>query len=216
MGLFFFSACASMPRMGKPVSFFVEPDPRPAEEVKEWDIAYAGRGTITFGPPGLVTLDSGAPAAPNLTHGALVLSRREFPAGGYEVEVDYLLSAQLRPTAPNPWETFWLFFSYQPGVTGKTTNYAVVKPNGLEAGKAWGWIDQSFALTLEEPRLGPGTRARLRVKVLPWGGARIFFQDRYVGEVPVEKLFHQAGRLGLYVEDARVQVTSVRFRWLDR
>lgn len=217
-GLFLLSACTCTPEAGRPVSVSAEPSARGFEELgrSSWDIAYAGQGSIAFGPPGLVTLDSGVPAGPSATHGALVLLNRELPVGGYEVEVEYVLQSQLRSPNPNPWETFWLFFSYQPLTSGKTTNYVMVKPNGVEAGKAWGWIDQSFAFTAAEPRLKVGAVARLRVKVLPAGGARIFFQDGYVGEVAGDRIYSQAGRLGLYVEDARVLIRVVRFRWLDR
>ncbi|RZA01641.1 MAG: hypothetical protein EOP11_17315 [Proteobacteria bacterium] len=200
----------SGPKMGE--------EPRPVPPfllgTDSWDLAYAGFGAVEFQAPQTIVLSSRRTNSPQLTHGALVLSKRDFPPGGYEVEVEYKLEAQLRSPAPNPWETFWLFTSYQPWPSGKATNYVMVKPNGFEAGKAWSHEEQSFATTLEKPVLLPGQSAKLRVKVMPYGAMHVFFQGRFVAEVPADKLYTHGGKLGLYVEDARVTVKAVRVRWL--
>jgi len=185
-------------------------------EKEHWEISYLGNGKVSFSPPGKLLLSSGVPSAPGVTHAALLLSHRVLPKSGFELEVEYTLLAQLREATPNPWETFWLFFGYQPGKDGKRTNYALVKPNGLEVGRAWGKFDQSFAFTTPVPFLLPNTAARLRVLVPVEGPVEIFFQDKPAGTIPHSALFHHSGRIGLYLEDARVAVREVRVRILGK
>lgn len=210
------AACSTSSSLNKPAQKGEGPVTAPPFFLgtKDWDLAYAGFGSVDFEAPSTVVLSSRRTNSPQLTHGALVLSKRDFPAGGYEVEVEYTLNAQLRTPAPNPWETFWLFTNYQPWPSGKATNYVTVKTNGFEAGKAWSHEEQSFAATAPTPTLKAGESARLRVKVLPYGGFHVYFNGRFIADVPADRLYSHAGKLGLYVEDARVTVSSVRVRWL--
>jgi len=217
------TGCGTAPRAPLPPKRTVQPKPQePAEPpavplaTTDWDLAYAGFGSVEFHPPSEVVLSSRRTNSPQLTHGALVLSKRDFPAAGYEVEVDYTLNEQHRSPAPNPWETFWLFTNYQPWPSGKATNYVMVKPNGLEAGKAWSYEEQSFAVTRGVPTLRAGERGKLRVRLLPYGAMRIYFNDEFVSEVPPDRIYGHAGKLGLYSEDSRVTVHSVRLRWLTK
>lgn len=181
-----------------------------------WEISYLGNGSVFFSPSGKLLLSSGVPQSQELTHSALLLSRETLPETGFELEVEFTLLTQLRTLAPNPWETFWLFFSYQAEKEGKRTNYALVKTNGLEVGRAWAKLEQSFALTKEQPRVIPGETNTLRLLVSRSGKVQVFFQQKLVGELSHDALFRQPGRIGLYVEDARVAVRAVRVRILGR
>lgn len=216
------AGCGTAPRALPPSHSAPVPKKEPAAQpplslkTTDWDLAYAGFGSVDFFPPSEVVLSSRRTNSPQLTHGALVLSKREFPGGGYEVDVEYTLNAQHRSPAPNPWETFWLFTNYQPWESGKATNYVLVKPNGFEAGKAWGFENQSFAATSEYPTLKPGQRARLRVRILPYGDMHVFFNERFIAVVPGDQLYAHTGKLGLYAEDARVTVHTVTVRWLTK
>lgn len=183
----------------------------------EWKTAYTGHGIVYF-PAGdfqPLWLSSGIPMSSGVTHAALLLSAAELPSYGYAVEVEYALLRQHRRGAPNPWETFWVFFGYRPGPRGeKTTNYVLVKPNGLEAGKAWGGIEQAFVHTMEAPRLPVGSWAKLRIEVGE-SKVRIRFNDATVATLDRHEFYSQRGHIGLYVEDSQAAVRAVRFGPLD-
>jgi hypothetical protein len=209
-----FSSCAMLPKRNSDFNYVAirEPGVLLALDAPHWSIPYSGFGSVVFSEKNELEIGSGRPSKPGDTHGALALSQARLPADGYEIEVVYRLLHQLRSLNPNPWETFWLFFSYRSQNFGKRTNYVVVKSNGIEVGKAWGMVDQSFSLTRDLPRLSENTWARLRVQVGRFGAARVFFNDELAGELPGNQLFFQSGQIGLYVEDSLVEVRSVRIK----
>ncbi len=182
---------------------------------KNWSLAYHGFGTAALGAES-IQIEPMAPEQPSDTHAVLLLSNKVFPSSGYEIEVDFELLRQLRAFDPHPWETFWLFFQYRAGPAAtKKTNYFLLKTNGVEAGRAWGRLDQSFVLTKETPRIAVGARTTLRVSV---GKKRVtfFYNDALIGSLPRNSLFQQPGKLGLYAEDAVVRVDAVRVRKISK
>jgi len=116
---------------------------------------------------------------------------------------------QLRQnTAPNPWEVFWLFFNYNPTKNGKTTNYFLLKPNGVELGTAKNAVGQTFLQTGAAPAPAVGLANKIEIekigtRVRVWING-VLATDKTGGIVDV------AGSIGLYSEDALVRVTNVQ------
>jgi hypothetical protein len=118
-----------------------------------------------------------------------------------------------------PQEVFWVMFNYvQVGnttSTDKKTNYFILKPNGCELGTAYGDLGQNFAATTTTPTLAFGTSPHQYQYTITKRGYHVtaavdgvlVFDATYNATT----LYDQEGVVGLYCEDAAVQVTSVNF-----
>ena len=137
------------------------------------------------------------------THAALVLYKK--PLENFKVRIKYRVKP-LR-TDPNPWEVFWIFFNYQ-DKQKKETNYFIFKTNGIELGKAWGEVEQSFIKTKDYPKLDYNKIYTLSliknekyIEVFI-DGNKVLFSDKKA----IDQLFSHKGQLGLDSEDAFVEI----------
>ena len=141
------------------------------------------------------------------THAALVLSRNEV-AKDFMIRVKYQNKKALRTPSANAWEVFWLMFNYTSAGRNKKTNYFILKPTGVELGKAWGEVDQEFLMTDANIKVRNNEDYEL---IISKKGDRFMasvneqvvmsFQDS-----SKKKLYDQNGKFGLYTEDADVHI----------
>lgn len=181
----------------------------------DWDVAYDGYGTVTFDAASGIVLQPKAAGLPSETHAALVLAKRgeQTPFGDAKITVVVTTETQLRASAPNAWECFWLFFNYTLGDNGKkVTNYFILKPNGVELGTAYDEAGQTFLATGESPTLHIGapneiivTKRGQTLEVVIDGQPAM----TYDGTSVAKPLIDVAGTVGLYSEDARVRIHSI-------
>lgn len=198
---------------------------------KDWAIGYTGFGQLKFNQG--VELEPRAIASEPGTHAALALTKLEKKYKDFVVKVKYENVRGLRSPASNTWEVFWLFFNYNKTSTGKTTNYFIFKPNGVELGKAWNELDQAFLWTSNKPQALFGETYDLELVkknqtvkayingqlVMDYkgesngagGNARARVGD-HLGSAKEshskETLYDSPGQIGLYTEDAKVHVKS--------
>lgn len=184
-------------------------------------VAYDGGGFVSLSGSSM-TMQPMVSASNNETHAALVLLKQtqEAPVRDFELVLDVQVVRQLRQnSAPNPWEVFWLFFSYNSDNAGtKTTNYFLSKPQvGAELGLAFNQVGQTFlsndavaATTIGERHIFKYRRVNNAFTVYRDG---VFFYS-YV-DSDSTRLYFQKGALGLYTEDAQVQIFSVQYTNLD-
>lgn len=187
---------------------------------EDWDVIYDGFGSVTF-EEGTITMEPKSSTGPSETHAALALNRAtlDCPVRDFRMTVTATTNAQLRTPVPNAWEVFWIFFNYLDPGGGKTTNYFILKTNGIELGKAFAETGQIFLFTAGSPRLVLGeetsytlekTGTTLQVSIN--GTEVLVYSDTSTEE---KTLYDQAGSFGLYTEDARVTVTSFESESLD-
>lgn len=181
-----------------------------------WNVIWEGYGNVTFSDG--IILEPAVSTSADETHAALVLYQPwlDDPVSDFTVTITYTLDEQLRIGTPNPWETFWLFFNttYDADENDITTNYFILKPNGVELGIAYPDSVQEFLYTDDEPTLNEGESAT--VTVIKSGqqlnvtinGTLAFTYDGDTEEIP---LLNTPGTLGLYTEDARVVIHAVEF-----
>lgn len=175
-----------------------------------WFPLYDGFGKVSVTPTYIV-LTPKQSVASNETHAALVLSRDKYQTFTLELE---FRAGPLRQN-PNPWETFWLFFNYQPMSQEKDTNYLLVKPNGLEIGRATGLVDQQFLFTDDKPHAKNAYWHKIKVQrainilSISFDGKVIFKSEdpAWLGG-----LRNEDGHLGLYTEDAQVEIKEISIR----
>lgn len=175
-----------------------------------WKTEYDGYGAVTYQTDqNLISMAPQAARSPANTHASLVLSKFNIESDNFDLIVEYKNVAALREENPNPWEVFWLFFNYLPGADGtKTTNYVVPKPNGFELGRASQLVDQQFIKTSEDGKAVFNEWHKLRVQVSS-GLSKFYFNERYIFDTPSSALFTSKGKVGLYTEDAAVEVKRV-------
>lgn len=180
-----------------------------------WNVVYDGGGEVHFGR-GVVRFRPG-PVKGDLETKATLLTLREFPSQAIGVRINFRVVRQLRPN-PRPWEVFWVFFGYQQGkdVRTKSTDYFILKSNGIELGKAYGELEQEFLMTKDSPRLVIGKRHEIQF-LKQARELKIFVDGQFVARSPIDfrmdQLFSSKesdrGTIGLYAEDAEVEVDSV-------
>lgn len=188
----------------------------------DWQVAYDGygfvnfdsvTGSVVFAP---MAADSSGPQVDiSNTHAVLLLANRYLSQGinNARITIDVATEVQLRSPS-NAWEVFWLFFNYTYDSTGKKkTNYFTMKPNGIELGTAFDEVGQKFLFTSSAPVLTIGKR---NVMVIEKVGkvVRAYVDGvlvmNYNNEGAINPLYDVAGTIGLYSEDARVRIYSVK------
>jgi len=174
---------------------------------QNWHVAYDGFGAVRFQSG--VLLKPRAIASESGTHAALVLSKNE-KQKDFLVRIKYQNQKAHRLPASNSWEVFWLMFNYQASGLNKKTNYLILKPNGIELGKAWGKVDQEFLKTdtsfkfqFDQDILVELMKKGQRIKAVVNQKDVFEYQDK-----GGRKLFQTNGQFGLYTEDADVKVTE--------
>ncbi|MDO8461501.1 MAG: hypothetical protein Q7S98_01430 [Deltaproteobacteria bacterium] len=186
----------------------------------DWDIVYNGYGSISFDETNGLTLEPKRSTSTGETHSALVLAKitERCPVKDFRLTITVTTEKQLRSPSPNPWEVFWVFFNYLPDGNFKKTNYFILKTNGIELGRAFDDVGQTFLFTGDKPTLTLSKKMELvlekkgeHLEVLIDGISVL----SYDGQTFPQALYDQAGSIGLYTEDARVTVQSVILTRLD-
>lgn len=196
-------------------------------ESTSFHVAYDGYGLIRFMPGGDLIFASGISDEKHETHATLLLLKETLlnPPKNFRLEIEASTEQQLRVPAPNPWESFWIFFNYidannQQGLGlkinqgHKETNYVIHKTNGAELGKAYNDITQEFLVTTTNSPLILGKRNRYELTRLD---SKIIFKvnddiviDYTIPSPPTPpgtKLPYEApGAIGLYTEDAKIRI----------
>jgi Cys-rich repeat protein len=173
-----------------------------------WSTVFDGYGFIIYDAVNGIQMAPKASTQPSETHATLTLA--QIPAlKDFHLTATATTQKQLRTgSTPNTWETFWIFFNYQPTQSGKNTNYFVLKTNGVELGTATDVIGQQFLAT-------GGTTAKAVGVANDFDIVKIgnHVTVKINGQTAVDytgALFDVAGSIGLYSEDAQVLITSVR------
>jgi hypothetical protein len=90
-----------------------------------------GRIAVTKDDSKVLSLRPRVSDSADETHGALVVSKREF--GDLDMTMRMKTVDQLREGKPNPWEVAWSLWHYE---GNNRFYYLILKPNGWELGKA--------------------------------------------------------------------------------
>lgn len=179
-----------------------------------WDILWTGYGFVNFSSTnGILMQPMSVTTGSNNTYSTLILSTQTewMPVRDFQISIQVATEQQLRTPTPNPWETFWLFFNYNsnPSNSTKTTNYFLLNTHGPELGTAFDSVGQTFLATPTGPSLTLGkmqtiqlTKIRTQVFVSVDGVPAISYTGSGIYDVP--------GSIGLYTEDARVHIYSVK------
>lgn len=181
----------------------------------DWQIVFDGEGSVVFDANGILLTPKAA--IPGETHATLLLSKKTLshPLKNFKMKVTLRNIAQLRVGTPNPWEVFWIFFNYTLDTVGKKkTNYALIKPNGIEIGKAFNEVDQEFLLTENTPSVQIGTTYTMTLTKSS-SHITVLLNDVLAGDyesvsIPPGPLdfYDVPGAIGLYCEDAQVRILS--------
>lgn len=183
----------------------------------EWSTVYDSNGSVNFNQNG-VTMAPQAALGAN-TYAALLLSTRtqRCPLTDFTLTIHATTKHQLKEIDyRRPWEVFWVFFNYLPAPNStKTTNYFINKPNGVELGRAYGDTDQKFLPPFGPPFLILNQEDEF---VLDYrsGTLKIFVDGfeavNYSNQTFPESLYTNPGAIGLYTEDAQVNIRSVQLQ----
>lgn len=173
---------------------------------ENWEEVYNGYGSVIIDNNGIYLKPEIATAAGE-THAALVKSDFEFR--DFTLEIKAVTKNQIREgSEPNAWEVFWIFFNYVPTDDGKKrTNYFTLKPNGYELGTASGELDQVFLATGSDVQLEIGEEYVYRIYK-----SGSYIEVSINGSKVIEgeyNIYDDYGSIGLYSEDAEVEVLSV-------
>ena len=176
-----------------------------------WEEVYNGYGEINFTDDKII-LKPKISTSPSETHSALVTSFLRVK--DFTLEIKATTINQLRKNSvPNEWEVLWIYFNYNPTKKGKkTTNYFLLKPNGYELGSAWNQTDQCFIETGDSVKLIIGEEYTYQITktdchiTISIDGVEIINSD-----INESDLYDDYGYIGLYTEDAEVEISSFEF-----
>jgi len=176
-------------------------------ERSDWREVFNGYGSNRFGTKEGIILEPHPAQMPNETHSNLILVKRteDHPLKDFLLTAQIATERQLRTPQPNPWEVLWIFFNCHPDQNGVLkTNYFMIKPNGIEFGKAFDHVKQSILYTQPEPRLIFGKAYSVTLIKI---GKHI---DLLIDGIPIKNAIHRnlsildtPGAIGIYTEDAR-------------
>lgn len=145
------------------------------------------------------------------THSDLKLLPQIHPSSNFKIELEFRIEKQHRTPTPNAWETFWLFWSYLSTGDGlKETNYVAFKTNGIEIGTAFDSHGQRFIWTAADPKI----QINKWQKILFTKKNKSYFLQINDQNIPIDSLsnlYHFPGRIGLYTEDAKVQIRNLHY-----
>lgn len=149
------------------------------------------------------------------THADLIILPRLHPTTDFVIQFDFKLIKQNRKLNPNPWESFWIFWSYnKESHKKKRTNYLAFKKNGLELGKASEWIAQNFIWTDES----------FKIETAVWYKVVLTFKNKNlqieinnkefkISNELISKTYTNPGRIGLYAEDSEVEIKNYSLKY---
>jgi hypothetical protein len=181
----------------------------------DWHEIYDGFGLIQYNQHNGITIQTKVPTSPTETHASLVLARKteKYPLKDFVVSIKVSTEKQLREPKANPWEVFWIFFNHSFDQNqNPAANYFMLKPNGLELGRAYDKIKQKILFTQALPTLTFGKpHSIILIKIsnhvdISIDGKHVM---SFLGANPPKHLYDVLGAIGLYVEDARVHIYHV-------
>ena len=181
----------------------------------DWHELFNGFGTITYDRHTGIVLQPGTSISSHETHAALMIAKKTeiHPLKDFILSLKVATERQLRQGSANPWEVFWLFFNHTLDRNNNSAaNYFIVKPNGIELGKAFDKKRQTILSTRTTPTLTLGKL--YSITLIKMGNHVDVSLDgtpilRYIGHNHSLSLFDTPGSIGLYTEDARVHVYNV-------
>ena len=161
------------------------------------------------------TLKTKTAVTADQTYSDLILLPDLNPSTNFHAHFEFNILKQHRKINPNPWESLWFFWSYQKQTgDNKNTNYLVFKTNGLELGKAFGITDQTFLWTTDIVHFEIGksyivdmdfTNDILQIRI-----NNLLFTPPAI----LKNTFLTGGNIGLYSEDADVQIKDYVFDFI--
>ncbi len=183
-----------------------------------WLEVYKGEGQIVFEESDIL-LEPKASTQANETHAALVLAKltEKCPIQNFILNINASTVSQLRSPTPNAWEVFWIFFNYRTTSHGKETNYFILKPNGIELGKAFAELGQTFLYTDSNPILHIGETYHYKIEKRE-NEVWVYINDVLALDPQGQEndaIYLHPGSIGLYTEDAKVKIYSVNLEVLD-
>lgn len=177
---------------------------------EDWQTASDGEGTVVFDREGIL-LTPKTSMVPEESHASLLLSEKSLrqPLRNFRLDVTLTNVAQLRAGTPNPWEVFWIFFNYTLDVQGKKkANYAMIKPNGVEIGKAFDEVGQDILFTQNSPTLSIGVPYTLTI-LKKDSRVTVLLNDSLAADYENPRFYDVPGAIGLYSEDAQARIHKV-------
>ncbi len=171
----------------------------------KWQIAWTGYGTVRIENGALMEQPKTSITAGE-TNSSMVRSLQGITWKDYTYELRMNTAAQLRTGSnPNPWEAGWITFRHQ---ENSKFYYFVLKPNGIELGKALGNYQQAFFVTKESPQLQLGQWVNFRI-VLKGANIKVYVNGSLVADYTDTNAPFLTGGIGLYNEDAKVYYDDV-------
>jgi hypothetical protein len=178
-----------------------------------WEEVYNGYGKIIYHQNYGIVMQPAQASIGEETHAALVLIKQTVthPKKDFTVKLTVTTERQLRLPDPNPWEVFWLVFNYAQDSTSLfSTNYFLVKTNGIELGIAYAGRQQKFLYTKTSPSLK--LKQPMHWVVSKKGNTIIASIDGLKVMEFAGNIKDRPGAIGLYTEDARVRVQNVMLK----
>jgi len=189
----------------------------------KWKIKYLSGGK-TASANGVLTTYPVSASAPTETFSTLVMSTQKFH--NFQLDLDMRTNKQLRTgSAPNSWETGWIFFRYTDEAPRSTHFYWVLlKTNGFEFGKKDNAPGDStlekqiFLKTGQNPTVKIGSFQHLTVKAVGYHFT-IAVDGHTVVDITDAKVNDPSkmsdGVLGLYEEDSSASFDNVKLTKLS-
>ncbi|MBI3541005.1 MAG: hypothetical protein HY073_02570 [Deltaproteobacteria bacterium] len=192
----------------------------------DWDVVYDGYGSVVFDVSNGITMQPQAVSDPSNTSAALVLAKKteasqtgSCPLQNFRLTIQGTTQQQLRTPTPNAWEVLWLFFNYNPVGAYKQTNYFSFKPSGVELGRAYDNVGQTYLLTKSTPAMTIGQTYTYIIdkqgqNLKAWiDGVQVM--DYPNDPLSMDALYDVPGSIGLYTEDSKVNIKSITVEPLD-
>ncbi len=187
-----------------------------------WKCKYTGGGKTEV-INGLLTTYPKTVTSMTTTSSSLILSTQSFK--DFQLDIDAKLNKQLRTgSLPNPWETWWIMWSYNDEAEGTLQQsnhhyYFILKTNGIEFGKK----DNKVGDTVNEKQIFIKTGNSPAVKVAVTNHVTILkkgfhFTIKIDGITVIDMtdplvndpIRMAQGLIGLYEEDSSVSFDNVK------
>lgn len=190
----------------------------------DYSVVSDGDGSVTFSDD-VITISPKVATTQEETHSALVILKETEtnPSRDFELTLDMTIKQQLRQGSPaNQWETFSLFFGYNPQTNNtKTTNYFISKPSaGAELGLTHGQIGKKSISTSPSGATPLNMRhtftfrRQLNQFTVHRDGVLLYSFDESSAPFP-NTLYDGKGHIGLFAQDAKVEIHKKTYINLD-
>ena len=144
------------------------------------------------------------------TFADLIILPKLHPTTDFQVQFEFKVIKQNRQPNPNPWESFWIFWSYnKEDLNKKRTNYLAFKSNGLELGQAFDLVGQKFIWTDESFKIQTAVWYKV---ILSFNNNNLLLkindQEFKIPKKLISQTYTNPGRIGLYAEDSEVEIKN--------